>query len=310
MKLFIYRVLVFLLPVLTLLLVMELYIRSLPNEYTAKKEYMDMHAPQVETLILGNSHALNGINPAYMDGNAYNLAFAGQTLKYDWELLQYYGSSLTHLKNIIIPISYFSLYNNLESNSTNKFRLKYYKINFGILREENILYNLEMVSVKFPKNISTIQQHLRGISPDKDSSGKREEYLGWSTRNYTVDDIEKEGKEKAAKHERYIRPGELASNMHYLDNIISFAEQHKCKLYFITTPHYASYYRNMETDYFTRARHIMDSICSLPYSTPVRYIDMMKDSRFTKSDFVNSDHLSVSGAARLSSILNGLLREP
>lgn len=298
------------LPVLTLLLVMELYIRSLPNEYTAKKEYMDVHAPQVETLILGNSHALNGINPAYMDGHAYNLAFAGQTLKYDWELLQYYGDRLVHLRNIIIPISYFSLYNNLESNSTNKFRLKYYKINFGILREENILYNLEMVSVKFPKNISTIQQHLWGISPDKDSSGKREAYMGWSTRNYTVDDIEKEGKEKVAKHERYIRPGELASNIQYLSNIISFAEQHQCNLYFITTPHYASYYRNIGTGYFTGARHIMDSITSLPYSIPVRYIDLMEDSRFTKSDFVNSDHLSVSGAARLSSILNGLLREP
>lgn len=310
MKLFIYRVLVFLLPVLTLLLVMELYIRSLPNEYTAKKEYMDMHAPQVETLILGNSHALNGINPAYMDGHAYNLAFAGQTLKYDWELLQYYDSSLTHLKNIIIPISYFSLYNNLESNSTNKFRLKYYKINFGILRHENILYNLEIASVRFSKNVTTIQQQVFGTTADAHAPGKREEYLGWSTRNSTVEDIEKEGKEKVARHERYIRPEELASNLHYLDNIISFAEQHKCKLYFITTPHYASYYRNMETDYFTRARHIMDSICSLPYSTQVRYIDMMKDSRFTKSDFVNSDHLSVSGAARLSSILNGLLQEP
>lgn len=306
MKSFIKKVVLFSLPVLLIAVLMEIYIRSIPNEFTVKKDYMDRNAAQIETLILGNSHTLNGINPAYLDSRAYNLAFAGQPLKYDLQLLLHYDKQLINLKNIIIPISYFSLYNNLESSPTSKFRIKYYKINFGLLQNEDILYNLEMTSVKLPQNISTIKKHWSGSSEeDEVLPGRLEEYLGWATRDQTIEKIDTEGKERVGVHEKgYIRSSELESNIRYISNIIAFAERHKCNVYFITTPHYASYYQNITTGSMTQTKHIMDSICSQTYTTAVRYIDMFQDNRFIKSDFVNSDHLNTKGAEKLTQILN------
>ena len=61
----------------------ECYVRRLPNIYKYKNEWMEQHAEEVETLIVGNSFAMNGIIPDSIGRNSYNLAFGGEPLIYD-----------------------------------------------------------------------------------------------------------------------------------------------------------------------------------------------------------------------------------
>ena len=65
----------------------EYAVRQIPNEYKYKNDWMDQHAEEVETLIMGSSHAMFGINPAFIDGVAFNLGLPSQSLKYDLFLL-------------------------------------------------------------------------------------------------------------------------------------------------------------------------------------------------------------------------------
>ena len=78
MKSFLLRLSLFLLPIAILAVAGEAYVRSLPNSYRLKGEWMRQNADSVEVLILGNSHAYYGIRPQDMQGVAFNLSNVSQ----------------------------------------------------------------------------------------------------------------------------------------------------------------------------------------------------------------------------------------
>lgn len=61
MRKFIIQCVCFLLPLLVVAGVAEMYMRHLPNSYQQKETWMQAHASEVEVLILGNSHGLFGL---------------------------------------------------------------------------------------------------------------------------------------------------------------------------------------------------------------------------------------------------------
>ena len=63
MRKFCLRTVCFLIPVALLLMGLEVYVRSLPNSYKQKYQWMEQHADEVEVLLLGNSHGLFGLRP-------------------------------------------------------------------------------------------------------------------------------------------------------------------------------------------------------------------------------------------------------
>jgi hypothetical protein len=59
-------------------------------------------------LVLGSSHALNGIDTKVMDDNYFNFASTSQTLMEDYGILKYLEANKYPIKKIILPFSYFS----------------------------------------------------------------------------------------------------------------------------------------------------------------------------------------------------------
>src|SRR5690606_22742388 len=123
MKKFLSYILIFSAPVIILISVTEVLIRSIPNEYSIKKDYLDRNSNEIEILILGSSHTLRGVDPKYMNYKAYNAAMVSQSIDYDLEILKKYEGNWDSLKTIVLPISYFSLYSNLE-NEVESWRVK------------------------------------------------------------------------------------------------------------------------------------------------------------------------------------------
>jgi hypothetical protein len=72
MKKYTIKIFLFFLPLLFIGFTMEFLLRNIPNDYKFKKAYLDENAEEVETLILGNSHAFFGVNPQYFSTNAFN----------------------------------------------------------------------------------------------------------------------------------------------------------------------------------------------------------------------------------------------
>ena len=110
MKKIITKLLLLLVPILLVLLVIEFQLTKVKNSYNAKISGLAKCANQVNTIILGSSQSYYGINPVYFTSKAFNLANASQTLNYDKEILFKEIGKLPNLKNVVIPVSYFSFY--------------------------------------------------------------------------------------------------------------------------------------------------------------------------------------------------------
>lgn len=87
---------------------MEFVAESIPNSYTYKRDYMEQHGAEIETLILGSSNAYDGLNPGVLP-NAFNLSNSSQTLEDDYRLLAKYIDSMDSLHTVIIGLDYHAL---------------------------------------------------------------------------------------------------------------------------------------------------------------------------------------------------------
>ena len=122
MKRFLRHIAFFVLPLLILAVALEFVVEAIPNSYTYKRDYMEQHGAQIQTLMLGSSNAYDGFNPSVLP-NAFNLANSSQTLEDDYRLLAKCIDSMDSLQTVIIGLGYHSLGATTEDN-----RRTYYTI--------------------------------------------------------------------------------------------------------------------------------------------------------------------------------------
>ena len=122
MKKFLRHIALFLLPLLIVAVALEFVAESIPNSYTYKRDCMEQHGAQIQTLILGSSNAYDGLNPSVLP-HAFNLANSSQTLEDDYRLLAKYIDSMDSLQMVIVGLGYHSLGATTEDN-----RRTYYTI--------------------------------------------------------------------------------------------------------------------------------------------------------------------------------------
>ena len=80
---FVSKILLLALPIVLVSAYLEHKLYQIPNSYNLKRTNFEHQLESIQTLILGSSHALNAINPAYLSTPTYNLANVSQSLDYD-----------------------------------------------------------------------------------------------------------------------------------------------------------------------------------------------------------------------------------
>ena len=110
MRKFLLNTCLFLLPVLLLLASAEVYMRSLPNTYKYKEEWMWQNGHRVSTLLLGNSHGYFGLVPSAMGDSVFNLCAVSQRAREDFYLLQRYASVCPHLRTVVLVVDNSNLF--------------------------------------------------------------------------------------------------------------------------------------------------------------------------------------------------------
>jgi hypothetical protein len=101
---------------------MEIIAEAIPNSYTYKRDYIEHHGAQIQTLILGSSNAYDGLNPCVLP-NVFNLANSSQTLEDDYRLLSRCIDSMDSLRTVMVGLGFHSLAATPEAN-----RRMYYTI--------------------------------------------------------------------------------------------------------------------------------------------------------------------------------------
>lgn len=298
MNRFIKGVLAFLLPVFVLGAILEILLRNIPNDYKYKREYLDKHAPAIQTLYLGNSHIYYGINPEYMAPNTFNAAYVAQYLNYDLAILQKY--KWPALRQIVISVDYLSLYGKLEDGAEN-WRKKNYIIYYGINTDTEIADHMEVLS-QFKTNLQKFYNYY--VEHDK---GVTCSALGWGT-GYsakTKNDLTETGKQAALRHTSK-DDRNFNENLQNLKTMIEFAEKNHISVFFLTAPAYKTYTDRLNQVQLTRTITAARQLAAT-YKN-VKYFNLLEDHSFTKSDFFDADHLNEIGAKKFTHKTDSLIK--
>lgn len=295
MKKFLFHLLKIILPILFFFLVLEIAIRKIPNDYQLKKAYLDQNAAQINTLVLGSSHTFYGINPEYFSNKTFNAAYVSQSLDLDYEILKKYDSKLKNLKTVIIPISYFSLFETLETD-VEKWRIKNYVMYYDLENNYQFTDNFESLNNHITQNIKKVIKHYAFHKSFLTSS-----HLGWGT-NFN-------SKNKKALNGAFTGKKHTAKNFDLFDKnvkslqkIIALCRENKVKIIFITTPTHSSYYENLKATQLEKTTNTISEL--VKNNSNCMYLNYLKSDKFTNEDFYDADHLNEIGAKKLSIVLN------
>lgn len=303
MKHFIQKTLIYLLPILLIALMMEILLRMIPNDYTNKRQYLDKHASEIQTLILGSSHTFYGLNPEYFTTKTYNAAYISQSVNLDYEIFMKYSDRFKELKTVIVPVSYFSLFEQLEDESE-KWREKDYVIYYGIHKSKSIKDYSEVFSNRLDVNTERLISYY--LKKEPNTSGSES---GWGT-NYNSSkqkDLDQSSL-IAAKRSTIANLDSpeirkiFKENQQDISSIIEWCEQHGVRVLILTPPVYKTYRENLDPKQLKETISDTKAICS--NFKNCMYLDLLDDNRFTAADFYDGDHLSEIGAKKLSLMIN------
>jgi len=301
MKYFLKYIVIFLIPILIIAITIEVLVRYIPNRYKLQANYLETHAKDVETIIIGSSHTLYGINPEFIDGQVFNSSNVSQTLDLDLEILKHYEQDFKKLKNVVIRLSYTTLFEKLvESNE--KWRMKDYVIYHNIQNGFSISNNSELISVKFKSNLKRIYEYY---IQNKNTLYTND--LGWGTdaNSSNSKDLVKTGVIIAKKHT--IKDQSLFyENLKTLDAIVAFCKRKNFKIFLVTLPAYESYTNNLDPQQLNKTINTAQQIADI--NSNCSYSNFLKNNLFVDSDFFDADHLNEKGATKFSLIINKLLK--
>ena len=286
-------------PIIVIAVIMEILLRNIPNDYSNKKKYLDDHSSQIETLILGSSHSLYGFNPEYFTSRTFNASYVSQTLNFDYDIFHHY--QFESLKTIVLPISYFSLWENLR-NGPESWRVKNYIVYLD-LDSKLMADHSEVLSNRVNINLKRLALYYIFGETNVICS-----QLGWGTNfksEYARDLIET-GKNRANKNTYDINSVKFQNifndNKQLLNIFIKECEKRNIRLLLLNPPAFKTFRNNLKTKQLQITVETSEEFASA-YDN-CKYLNLIDHSNFIAEDFYDADHLSEMGAKKLSKLIN------
>jgi hypothetical protein len=299
MKRFTKKIVLFFIPLLLLLGMTEYALRAIPNDYRYKKEYLDEHSEEIQTLILGSSHTFYGLKPEYFPNNTFNSSHVSQSLDYDFAILKKY--SFSHLQTVIIPISYFTFFEQLGT-AMDSWREKNYVLYYDITISDRFSNRWEVLSNDLFVNVRRLYLYYV-----KKQSNQTTDRLGWGTIYYSDNqrDLQKTGKINALLNTKDLSSESICrlydENSMILRSVIEYCQDRNIHVVLFTPPAYETCRNNLSELQIRKAVDTAAEISGEYFNCS--YLNLLDDKRFQKEDFYDADHLNEIGAENLSKMM-------
>ena len=261
----------------------------------------------IDLAVIGSSHALYGVDLSAYSENYFNFSLAGQTPRYDLQMLKEFEDRMAEGATVIMTVSYMSpFWTEPESQFLEK-QTRYYRL----LSPENILHYdaKEAFRVKLTQYIpasrifftdaSTVLQTIAK------SFHKAQEPSHASPGTPWYENIDHQTEVLEKKHMELIEPWFPEMNpdvAQAYEGIFALAEKHDWNLIAVTTPFTDVYNDIFDDDFYEVFYGHVDRMLS---AHDVPYWDYSRDPQFTHELdlFSDLDHLSAEGSRRFSQIL-------
>ncbi len=290
--LFLRRTACFAAIILAVLAIGEVIARNIPGPYEYKHKWLCRYGGDVTTLILGSSHAYYGIRPDILSDSAFNLANVSQSPEYDFMLLKHYADSMPELRRVIVTVSYFTYRDPRLEDSKEWMRVIPYRIQMDLPAHSPLsLYNFEI------SDFGGYCAKLKGLVAHSESN--RCDSLGFGLGFDTDHRNENWRQEAATRVAETTYPASERSNevADEIGRLLDYCRQRNIECILVTTPVWPSYHRILDRGQLDEMRRLTDSLSARYGAT---YLDFMADKSFTADDFHDVDHLSPSGAVKLT----------
>jgi hypothetical protein len=298
MKRFFIKTILFLLPLVIIIITMETLLRSIPNDYNFKKNYLLNNSNNVTKLFLGSSHTYYGINPDFISGNSFNASHISQTIDLDYEIIKKYDNNWNELKYIVMPIDYFTLFSRL-SNGIEYWRIKNYNLYYDMNLSNSFSDNSELLSVSLKSNLRRISSFYF-LNKTSITCSK----LGFGNNYKKSKDLIKNGQTRALRHTMKDL-SKLSESLKILKEIIDFASRNNIEIIFYTSPAYNTYVSNLDKNQLNLTINTITELAK--NNNNCNYFNLLEDSNFHSSDFRDADHLNPEGAKKLSLRIDELI---
>jgi len=299
MKNFIYKSIVFSLPLIGFIVFLEISLRSIPNSYELKKSYLDDNSEFIQVLILGSSHASMGVVPDCFDAKAYNAAMTSQSLEIDYEILKNYETRLKNLVSVILPIDYFSLTSSLK-NSVESWRVKDYIMYYDLPIKSSLKHESEVLSHSLKHNLKRFRNYYIDKKSEIYYTDDGNEIF---KEDHQVFDLATSGIRAADRHTTSSYDN-YRENLKILSMIVSMCQKNNWHLLLYTSPGHETYYNLLDSIQLALTITSVDSLAGIYKNC--EYFNFLKDTSYHSSDFYDGDHLNEYGARKLSKKLNEL----
>lgn len=273
-------------------LIIEKGLGSIQNSYTLKKRCIEKGLENIELLVFGNSEANYGINPEVINNKSCNVANSSQDLYFDNLILNKYIDDLPNLKTVIFPVSYFSLYYNLE-NTEEAWRKYFYSYFYGIKSKTNMATDIRNYSLTF---LYTPTNSLKYITQGfKVNLTENNDERGFYRAIKKTD-----GSGNAERQKSYIKEKYLAENIELINKSIEKLKNKNINTVFVMLPVSEAYFKQIDMDIYMKTDQILKLISD---EKEVSYYNYIMGS-FKDEDFVDgADHLNEKAAKRFSEML-------
>jgi len=299
-----FKLFLFLLPIALAWGCVEYFYRSVPNNYSVKYDYMEAHADEVETLLLGSSHCFYALDPEYFSGQVFNLSNISQTLYFDALLFDQYFGRMPKLKRVVFCIEYSNL-SHKENTREDVFR-KYYYQNYLHLDVPIVSdFDPKKYSLAFTRSLEqTWESYERydffGTIVDCNPNGWGNNYpkVYRYEPSYNV-------RERLEAHED--GSVDFSANAARLNRIIVQCKNRNVEVVIVSLPQSQLYTSGLNR----KKLNLIFATCHqfAAQNDNVRYLNLFEDRRFTDQDFFDADHLNDVGAVKCSKVVDEFLQQ-
>lgn len=273
-----------------------------------------------KTIVTGSSHALNGIMESVFEGGCANLSMHSQDIYYDMVNARHAVQNADGtIETCIIVLGYYIIGQDLS---------KAVRLGHALIREVyyplfHDAYHWENSEWVEPweifeedlKEPDVVKRKAEGILNQILWKGYYNEYKkrksgvfdwggGRTWEDLTAEERDLAAKQRTASHNKFINRKEtIAENQELLIQFICFLHRNHIRPVVAVMPFTKEYMKYTNTEYADIVEEMIDN-AAREAACPVDFYDLNRYDLWEESDFIDTDHMTMSGAEKASLFLN------
>lgn len=288
------------------------------DEYYYRMSLQAAKNPNVDTLLVGSSYGLYGIDSHIME-HTVNCSLPSQDLYYNAKTINEVCNNNTNIKKVVIICGYYFFFSDL-SRTENEMEIQrianvYYPY-YGDLHNcvllpsrrnilfQSELFDLEKISERYVSAYYEEGYFHEGRSREAQALKYwKDENKRWE--QITEQEKEAAGKRRADEHNHQInRENTYEQNKMVFKNMLEDCNLKDIKVVFVVTPATKHYRKNFNPHFKEIFYKTLDEC-----NTPIHLLDLFDSPLFENADFNDMDHLNDNGAVKFTTQLLDLLNK-